>query len=155
ARLAAEGDGPDLLMALAVLRASTPRFTHPLAPRADRPTAMLADLSTRVGTDVGGRLGAGIGAVLGPIGSMLGRYLGGMAGSMSGKAVAAQSLPEGIAAPLRETEKALARLGEAAASEEFARAARRPAEAVLELGQEVEAGREVRSRRLRERIWPT
>src|SRR5438132_311672 len=65
ARLAAEGDGPDLLIALAALRGARPRFTHPLAPRADRPTAMLADLSTRVGSDVGGRIGAGIGAVLG------------------------------------------------------------------------------------------
>src|SRR5205823_5550418 len=92
ARLAVEGDGPDLLVALAVLRGARPRFTHPLAPRAGRPSAMLADLTTKVGSDVGARVGAGIGAVLGPIGSMLGRYLGEMAGSLGGKAVAAQSL---------------------------------------------------------------
>jgi len=153
--LAAEADGPDLILALAALRAASWGFTHPLAPRQGEATSMLAGLSTKVGGDVGGRVGAGLGAALGPIGSMVGRYLGELAGSLGGKAVARQMLPDRLQAALAETETALAKLGELAMDDAFARAAGRPAEAVLEFGKRQEAAREDRSRRLRERCWPT
>lgn len=153
--LADRADGPELVLALAALRHSQPRYLHPLAPRADSRTSMVTGLSTEVGSGVGRRIGAGLGAALGPIGSMVGQYLGEMAGRLGGKALAQQALPDAIGAALRETEAALAELGRLSGTDDFLRAAQQPADAILEVGQRVEAVRQERSRRFRERVWPT
>ena len=153
--MAAEGDGPELVLALAALRRAQGLFSHPLAPRQDQAGSMIQGLSTKVATDVGRKVGAGIGAVLGPIGSMIGQYLGGMAGELGGKAISTQMLPEAVQGALKETEAALVRLGELAGTDAFAKAAGTPAEAILEIGKRVEVARQDRSRGLRERLWPT
>jgi hypothetical protein len=153
--MAVEAEGPDLILALAAARRAQALFMHPLAPKLDGTGSMLQGLSSKVATDVGRRVGGSIGSVLGPIGSMIGQYLGGMAGQLGGKAVANQMLPEPVQNALKETETALAGLGELAMGETFARAAAAPADAVLEQGQRLEVCREERSRRFRERLWPT
>lgn len=153
--LAKEGEGADLVLALAALRGWKGDFTHPLAPPSSRTGSLIEGLSTRAATDLGRRVGAGIGAVLGPIGSMIGQHLGGVVGAMGGKAIAGQMLPEPVADALKETERALAHLGELAMTKEFEKAAGWPAEAVLETGKQVELRREARARRFRERLWPT
>jgi hypothetical protein len=153
--MAREAEGPDLVVALALLRRASPRWTHPLAPSAGSTASMVEGVSVQIGTDVGRRVGAGLGAVLGPIGSMVGQYLGGMAGTLGGKALAQQSLPEPVAAALKETESALARLGEAARKEDLAAALRQPADAIVEAGGRLDLIRTARNRRLRERIWPS
>lgn len=153
--MAAEAQGPELVLALAGLRRAQGLFMHPLAPQQDQAGSLISGLSTKVASDVGRRVGAGIGAVLGPIGSMIGQYLGEMAGQMGGKAISTQMLPEPVQNALKETETALAGLGELAMTDQFRKAAATPAEAVLEVGKRVEVARETRSRRLRERIWPT
>lgn len=154
--VAQEADGVDLVLALAALRRAQPRYTHPLAPKADSKSSLVQGLSTRVATDVGRQVGARVGAsILGPIGAMVGQYLGEMAGSFGAKSLTQQSLPEPIAAAVKQTETALAHLGELVMSEDFARGARQPRERVLEIGKQVEVVREERSKRVRERIWPT
>ena len=153
--IVSNGEGVDLVLILAALRRSTPRFRHPLAPKASPGTSMIEGLSTKVATDVGSRIGAGLGAALGPIGSMVGQYLGGMVGAMGGQALARQALPQGISAALKETESALAQLGDGVDTDDFERAARQPEEMILELGKRAEVVREARGRRIRERIWPT
>jgi hypothetical protein len=154
-KLARESEGPDLVLALAGLRRMSPRFVHPLASRADPTVSMVEGLSTRVATDLGRRLGAGLGAALGPLGAMVGQYLGELAGTVGGKALAQQALPEAVAGPIRGAETALARLGQLAESEALTKAAKLPAKAILAAGRRLEAVRAVRSRRLRERVWPT
>jgi hypothetical protein len=153
--MAAEAEGPDLVLALFAVRRAQGLFTHPLAPKQGGVGSMLQGLSTQVASDVGRRVGAGIGAVLGPIGSMIGQHLGGLAGSLAGKSVADRMLPEPVQNALKDTETALARLGKLAETEQFARAAGRPAEAVLETGKRLEVVRQDRSRGLVERVWPT
>ncbi len=152
---AAEAEGPDLLLLLAALRHSTPRFVHPLAPRADTQESMIAGLSTQVGSSVGAQVGAGLGAALGPIGAMVGRHLGEIVGRLGGKALADQSLPEPLAAALKETEAALARLGRLVEHEAFRQAVRGPEESILATGRALESVREARSGRLPERVWPS
>lgn len=154
-RMAEEAEGPELLLALALLRRSAFRFTHPLAPQAGATGSLIQGLSARVATDFGRKVGAGLGAALGPIGSMVGQYLGELAGSLGGKALAEQALPAPVSSALKETESALARLGEVVRTDGLIEAAREPAEAVLEVGKALERVREQRSRALRERIWPT
>lgn len=151
----AAADGPELVLALAALRRQQGRFMHPLAPRNDGSGSLLRGLSTQVATDVGRRVGGGLGAVLGPIGSMVGQYLGEMAGRHGARMLADQAVPEPLAAALKETEAALVRLGELARSDDFARAAAQPGERILELGKRLEFARAVRSRGLRERVWPS
>ena len=153
--LAAEGDGPDLVLALAALRLATPRFFHPLAPRAGSTTSLVAGMSERVGSGVGARVGAGLGAALGPIGAMVGQYLGEMAGRLGAKQLTSQTLPEPLGSALQKTEASLGKLGRLASGERFAGALRAPEEAILATGKRVEVHREDRSRRFRERIWPT
>lgn len=153
--LVIEGDGPDLVLALAALRQMTPHFFHPLAPRAGSTTSLVAGMSERVGSGVGARVGAGLGAALGPIGSMVGQYLGEMAGRMGAKQLTSQTLPEPLGSALRKTEASLSHLGGLAGGDSFSRALRAPEEAILATGKRVEVQREDRSRRLRERIWPT
>jgi len=155
ARLARDAEGADLVLALAALRRMGPRFIHPLASRADPTVSMVEGLSTRVATDLGRRLGAGLGAALGPLGSMVGQYLGELAGTVGGKALAQQALPEAVSGAVRDAETALARLGQVGETEELAEAARLPAEAILARGRRLEGARAARSRRLRERFWPT
>lgn len=150
-----EADGPELVLMLAALRNSSPRFSHPLAPPTDPRSSLIQGLSTQVGTDVGRRVGAGIGAMFGPLGSMLGQYLGGMAGQLGGQALAAQSVPEPVARALRETEQALSQLGQLAGTEAFARAVLLPADAILAYGQAIEEVRQKRARRVGERLWPS
>ena len=152
---AGAADGEELVVMLAALRRTTPRFMHPLAPKSSPTSSLLAGMSTQVGTDIGRRIGAGLGAALGPIGSLVGQYVGGMAGAMGGKALVQKSLPERITAALKETESALGALGKLVETDDFARAARQPAERTLELGKQVELVRATRSRALRERIWPS
>lgn len=154
-RLGEEADGVDLVLALAALRRSRPRFMHPLAPRSSPAGSLIEGMSTQVATDLGRRLGAGFGAVLGPIGSMVGQYVGGLAGAMGGKALVQQALPERITTALQETSAALSKLGRLVETDDFRRAAQQPAEAILELGKQVEVIREARNRSLRERVWPT
>jgi hypothetical protein len=153
--LAEAAEGVDLVLALAALRQTRPRFMHPLAPRSNPAGSLIEGMSTQVASDLGRRLGAGLGAVLGPIGSLVGQHVGGMVGAMGGKALVQQSLPERITEALKETEAALSRLGKIAETDDFARAARQPADVILELGKQLELVREARSRRFRERIWPT
>lgn len=153
--MAAGAEGPDLVLALAAARRRQGLFIHPLAPKLDGTGSMLQGLSSRVVSDVGRRIGGSIGSVLGPIGAMIGQHLGGMVGQLGGKAVANQMLPEPIQNALKDTEVALAGLGELAMGETFAKAAGSPADAVLEHGKRLEISREDRSRRFRERIWPT
>lgn len=154
-RIVEEAPGADLLLLLTALRRAECEFVHPLAPKGGAAESLIAGLSTQVGTDVGRKIGAGLGAALGPIGSMVGQYLGGIAGSMGGKALVQQAMPERLAARLKETEDALSRLGELTATPQFLEATRAPERAILTLGQAVEARRLKRSRRFRERIWPT
>jgi hypothetical protein len=153
--MAGDADGPDLILALAAARRSQGLFVHPLAPKLDGTGSMIQGLSTQVASDVGRRVGAGIGSVLGPIGAMIGQHLGGMVGQLGGKAVASQMLPEPVQNALKETETTLASLGELAMSDTFAKAVKAPADAVLEQGQRLEIARSDRSRRFRERVWPT
>lgn len=153
--MADRAEGVDLVLALTALRQTRPRFMHPLAPRSNPAGSLIEGMSTQVASDLGRRLGAGLGAVLGPIGSLVGQHVGGMVGAMGGKALVQQSLPERITSALKETETALAHLGKIAETDDFARAARQPADVILELGKQLELARETRSRRLRERIWPT
>lgn len=153
--MAAAAEGPELVLALAALRRTQGMFSHPLAPQQDQAGSLIQGLSTRVATDVGRRVGAGIGAVLGPVGSMIGQYLGEMAGQMGGKAISTQMLPEPVQNALKETEGALTQLGELTMTDGFKKAVGTPAEAILDTGKRVEVAREARSRRLRERIWPT
>lgn len=155
AALAQDAEGVDLVLALTALRQTRPRFMHPLAPRSNPAGSLIEGMSTQVVSDLGRRLGAGLGAVLGPIGSLVGQHVGGMVGAMGGKALAQQSLPDRITQALKETEAALANLGKIAETDDFARAARQPAETILELGKQLELVRSARSRRFRERIWPT
>jgi len=155
AAMAETAEGVDLVLALVALRQSRPRFMHPLAPRTNPAGSLIEGMSTQVASDLGRRLGAGLGAVLGPIGSLVGQHVGGMVGAMGGKALVQQSLPERITEALKETEVALSRLGKIAETDDFARAARQPADVILELGKQLELVREARSRRFRERIWPT
>lgn len=155
AQLADEAEGVDLVLALVALRRTRPRFMHPLAPRSNPAGSLIEGMSTQVASDLGRRLGAGLGAVLGPIGSLVGQHVGGMVGAMGGKALVQQSLPERIAEALKETEVALSRLGKIAETDDFARAARQPADVILEVGKQLELIRETRSRRFRERLWPT
>ncbi|MCC2667765.1 MAG: hypothetical protein K0Q72_236 [Armatimonadetes bacterium] len=155
AEAAGVADGEELVLMLAALRRTTPRFMHPLAPKSSPTSSLVAGMSAQVGTDIGRRIGAGLGAALGPIGSMVGQYVGGLAGAMGGKALVKQALPERITAALKETETALAALGRLAETDDFARAARQPADRILELGKQVESIREARSRGLRERLWPS
>lgn len=154
-RMADEADGADLVLALAALRRSRPRFMHPLAPRSTPTGSLLEGMSTQVASDLGRRLGAGFGAALGPIGSMVGQYVGGLAGAMGGKALMQQALPERITTALQETSAALSRLGGLVETDDFGRAVRQPEEAILELGKRLEVVRESRGRRMRERFWPT
>jgi hypothetical protein len=154
-RMADEADGVELILALAALRRSRPRFMHPLAPRSTPTGSLLEGMSTQVASDLGRRLGAGFGAALGPIGSMVGQYVGGLAGAMGGKALMQQALPERITNALQETSAALSRLGTLVETDDFGRAVRQPEEAILELGKRVEVVRESRARRIRERFWPT
>ncbi len=152
---AAEADGVDLVLILVALRASQPRFMHPLAPKANSTHSLVQGLSSRVAVDVGRQVGARVGGMLGPIGAMVGQYLGEMAGTLGASKLAQQTLPEPIASSVKQTEEALARLGELAMTDDFARGAGQPAEAILETGKRVEVIREERNRRLRERLWPT
>jgi hypothetical protein len=154
-KAAQEAEGPELVLLLAALRRSSPRFRHPLAPRAGSTNSMIEGLSTRVVSDVGRRLGGGLGAVLGPIGSMVGQYVGEMAGRMGGKALAQGALPAAVSQALKETEEALAQLGRLAEGDAFVAALREPSEAVLEWGRGAEKIREARSRGVRERVWPS
>jgi hypothetical protein len=154
-RMADEAEGVELILALAALRRSRPRFMHPLAPRSTPTGSLLEGMSTQVASDLGRRLGAGFGAALGPIGSMVGQYVGGLAGAMGGKALMQQALPERITNALQETSAALSRLGGLVETDDFGRAVRQPEEAILELGKRVEVVREERARRMRERLWPT
>jgi hypothetical protein len=153
--LTAAGEGPDLILALAALRLATPRFFHPLAPRAGSTTSLVAGMGERVGSGIGARVGAGLGAALGPIGSMVGQYLGEMAGRLGAKQLASQSLPEPLGSALKKTEESLARLGRLTSGESFAMALSAPEAAILAVGKRVEVHREDRTRRLRERLWPT
>lgn len=155
AAMAEEADGVDLVLALTALRQTRPRFMHPLAPRSNPAGSLIEGMSTQVASDLGRRLGAGLGAVLGPIGSLVGQHVGGMVGAMGGKALVQQSLPERITAALKDTETSLSSLGRIAVTDDFARAARQPADAILEVGKQLELVREARSRRFRERLWPS
>jgi hypothetical protein len=86
---------------------------------------------------------------------MVGQYLGELAGTVGGKALAQQALPEAVSGTVRDAEAALTRLGQMAETDAFGKAARSPAEAILGMGRRLESAREARSRRLRERVWPT
>jgi hypothetical protein len=152
--VAAEAEGPDLVLALFALRRATPRFVHPLAPRTGSGHSLITGLSTRVAVDVGRRVGAGLGAALGPIGSMVGQYLGELAGNLGGKMIAEQALPQMISGALREAETTLSGLGKLSATDDFARAAALPAQAILETGQRLELVRMRRAFDLREWVWP-
>ncbi len=153
--MAAQADGPDLLLALAALQRAAPAFLHPLAPRQGARESLVSGLSTQIGTDVGRKIGAGLGAALGPIGSLVGQHLGGMMGALGGKALAQQALPDHLVAALKETERALRDLGELAATTDFERAASLPVAAILEMGKQVESRRSRRAAGFRERIWPS
>lgn len=154
-KMAAEADGPDLVLALYAIRASKLRYTHPLAPRQGGAYSMISGVSTRLGGDVGRRVGGGIGAALGPIGSMIGQYLGGVAGEMGGRALAKSSLPSAATEALRQTEDALASLGSLTARDDLLHAAELPSETVVLEGQKLEPVRERRSRSMREGFWPS
>lgn len=153
--LTSAADGPELVLALALLRHASFRFTHPLAPRAGATGSLIQGLSARVATDLGRKVGAGLGAALGPIGSMVGQYVGELVGTLGGKALADQTMPAPISNALRETETGLAQLGELARTAELEAVVQEPVDAVLAHGRTLEAVREERSRRLRERLWPT
>jgi hypothetical protein len=148
-----EGDGPDLVLLLAALRRSPPRLIHPLAPRPNSTTSLVAGLSTQVGTDVGRRVGASLGSGLGPLGSLVGQHIGGMLGALGGKALAQQTLPEPLSRAVKETETAISALGELATGSDFERAVRAPEQAILDLGKQVEIVRAERARSFRERFW--
>lgn len=148
------GSGPELVLALALLRRQAPRYTHPLAPGAGSTASLVSGIGEQVGTDVGRRVGASLGAALGPLGSMVGRYVGELAGRAGARRLAEEVLPEPLATALRETETALAALGALVADEAFARAVKAPEEEVLRVGRTLELIREARARRITERLWP-
>ena len=146
-RVGDQAEGPDLVLILAALKGMTPRFRHPLAPSATSNASLIAGLGTQVGTDVGGRIGAGLGAALGPIGALVGRHIGSAVGKLGGKALADQTLPDEVSSALKETERALGRLGKLTREQDMERAVNLVEKGILRHGQLTEAARQDRARR--------
>ena len=152
---AAQADGPELVLLWAVHRRAAPAYTHPLATGGDQVTSIVRDMSGQVARDLGKRMGSRLGGALGPLGSMVGGYLGGLAGSMGSQKLAEQMVPEGMESALDDVTDALGDLGELVHSEEMTEALELPEAAIIRHGGQLEAARQRRARRLRERIWPT
>jgi hypothetical protein len=146
-RVADGAEGPDLVLILAALKQMTPRFRHPLAPSANSNASLIAGLGTQVGTDVGGRIGAGLGMALGPIGALVGRHVGSAVGKLGGKALADQALPDEVSSALKETERALGRLGKLTREQDLDRAVNLVEKGILRQGQSTEAARQDRAKR--------
>lgn len=154
-RMADEAEGPDLVLALTVIRHQRPRFSHPLAANTGATHSLVQGLSSRIGADVGRRIGGSLGAALGPIGTMVGQYVGEMAGTLGAKTLTRQSLPGEVESVLKGVELRLHELGSLRESPGYERACDEPAQAILRAGQGLDLLRDARKRRLRERFWPT
>jgi hypothetical protein len=148
-------EGPDLVLMLFAARRSAPQYLYPLAVKEGGKQTLISQLSRRVGTDMGRQLGARVGSALGPIGMIVGGYLGGMAGTLGGNAVANQALPAEVSGAAQMATGALQKLGALVEAPEFPRSAAQPEERIRGVGAALDAARQDRNRRFRERIWPT